>query len=142
MRKKTLFFYSQDAKHGPPIIQWSVGAGKKPIPDIQKKLASLGYKNTRILGIYDTKESEQEFINTLKEKQWDVITLGAYVNGFDQAAHYREEGIPADRGVILHWFNRILNVVHELAPKTKIVLVKSPQDLHDAIERVMNEEKR
>ncbi|CAF1319317.1 unnamed protein product [Adineta ricciae] len=95
-----------------------VGAGNKPVADAQKQLASLGYKQTKIFGIYNTKKSDQEFINALKEKQWDVVALGGYVNGFDQAPKYHEE-----------------------APNAKIVLLKGPQDLPDALERVVNQEK-
>ncbi|CAF1054360.1 unnamed protein product [Adineta ricciae] len=118
-----------------------VGAGNKPVADAQKQLASLGYKQTKIFGIYNTKKSDQEFINALKEKQWDIVALGGYVNGFDQASKYHEEGVSTDRAEILHWFNRILNLVHKLAPNAKIVLLKGPQDLPDALERVVNQEK-
>jgi hypothetical protein len=68
--------------------------------------------------------------------------VGSYVNGFDQAAHYQEEGVSTDRTDILFWFNRVLNLVHESAPKSKIVLLKSPQDLQDAIQRIMGAEQK
>ncbi|UJR16909.1 hypothetical protein I4U23_003807 [Adineta vaga] len=101
-----------------------------------------GYSNFKPLGLHNTKESDQEFINALKEKQWDVVAIGAYVNGFDQAAHYREKGVSEDRVDILHWFNRVLNLVHELAPKAKIVLLKGPLDFSEAIPRIMNGEQK
>lgn len=150
-----------------PSYDWKifgVGAGKKPVPEAQKKLAALGYKNMKLLGIYNTNESDQEVIAGLKEKQWDVVVIGSffiqhcwmsllhwpffsvvaggYVNGFDQDAKYHEKGIPTDRAEILLWFNRVLNLVQELAPKAKIVLVKSPQDVHDGIQRIMGAQQK
>jgi hypothetical protein len=35
------------------------------------------------------------------------------------------------------WFNRVLNIVHANAPRSKIVLVRGPEDLVPAIERVL-----
>ncbi|CAF1532439.1 unnamed protein product, partial [Adineta steineri] len=78
----------------------------------------------------------------LKEQQWDAISIGGYVNGFDQSALYHEKDVPTDRADILHWFNRLLNVIHQLAPKSKIILVKSPQDIHDGIQRIMVKEQK
>ncbi len=68
--------------------------------------------------------------------------VGSYVNGFDQAAHYHEKGVSTDRTEILLWFNRVLNLIHELAPKSKIILLKSPQDLFDAIQRILSVERK
>jgi hypothetical protein len=50
--------------------------------------------------------------------------------------------VSTDRTDILFWFNRVLNLVHESAPKSKIVLLKSPQDLQDAIQRIMGAEQK
>ncbi|CAF1180698.1 unnamed protein product [Didymodactylos carnosus] len=118
------------------------GAGNKPVPEARKSLAEKGYNNIKIFGIYNTKESDQELIAALKEKQWDVVAIGSYVNGFDQAAHYQEKGVSTDRTEILLWFNRVLNLVHELAPKSKIVLLKSPHDLFDGIQRILGVEQK
>ena len=67
-----------------------------------------------------------------------LCVAGGYVNGYDQDPKYHEKGISTDRAEILLWFNRALNLVHELAPKAKIILVKSPEDVHDAVQRIMN----
>ncbi|CAF0954585.1 unnamed protein product [Adineta steineri] len=119
-----------------------VGAGTKPIEKMQKTLTEKGYNNIKLLGLYNTKESDQKLLAALKEKQWDAVTIGSYVNGFDQAAHYQEEGVSTDRTDILLWFNRVLNLVHESAPKSKIVLLKGPHDFHDAIQRIMGAEEK
>ncbi|CAF0804829.1 unnamed protein product [Adineta steineri] len=108
--------------------EWKIlalGAGNKVVPEAQKSL-----------------ESDQKVIAALKEQQWDAISIGDYVNGFDQSVPYHVEDVPTDRADILHWFNRLLNVIHQLAPKSKIILVKSPQDIHDGIQRIMVKEQK
>ena len=35
------------------------------------------------------------------------------------------------------WFNRVLNIVHTNAPRSKIILVRGPEDIVPAIERVL-----
>jgi hypothetical protein len=54
-----------------------VGAGNKPVPKMQKVLKELGYDNMKIFGIYNTKESDQEFLKALKEKEWDAVCIGS-----------------------------------------------------------------
>ncbi len=68
------------------------------------------------------------------------LVIGGYINGFDRTSVTDNNNIPKDPGEILLWFNRVLNIIHELAPKSKIVLVKSPQDIHDGIQRIMGKE--
>ncbi|CAF0782318.1 unnamed protein product [Rotaria sp. Silwood1] len=110
--------------------------------EAQKSLIALGYKNSKLLGVYNTKESDQELITALKERQWDAISIGGYVNGYDQTVQFNDKNVPSDRLEILFWFNRVLNIIHELAPKSKIILVKSPQDIHDGIQRIMGVEQK
>ncbi len=55
---------------------------------------------------------------------------------------FEHKNVPTDRADILLWFNRVLNIIHELAPKSKIILVKSPQDIHDAVQRIMGAEQK
>ena len=38
---------------------------------------------------------------------------------------------------VLHWFNRLVNLIHEHAPKTKLIFVTTPDDLADSFERVL-----
>ena len=44
--------------------------------EAEKYLLKLGYKNAKLLGVYNTKESDEELIAALKEKQWDAISIG------------------------------------------------------------------
>ncbi|CAF4252918.1 unnamed protein product, partial [Adineta steineri] len=53
-----------------------VGAGTKPIEKMQKTLTEKGYNNIKLLGLYNTKESDQKLLAALKEKQWDAVTIG------------------------------------------------------------------
>ena len=54
----------------------ALGAGKKLPVEVEKALISFGYKNSKIIGVEDTKESDQELIDVLKEKEWDAISIG------------------------------------------------------------------
>ena len=58
---------------------WKVlclGAGKTTAGRAQEALNAAGYKNVKVVGIYDTKESDQELVHTLKSQQWDAIAIG------------------------------------------------------------------
>lgn len=62
-----------------PSKNWkvlTVGAGKLIAGQAQKSLLAAGYKNVKVLGIHNTKESDQEFAAALKEQQWDAIAFG------------------------------------------------------------------
>jgi hypothetical protein len=54
---------------------------------------------------------------------------GAGINGFN-------DDVPKEV-TTLHWFNRLVNLVHEHAPKAKVVFVTGPNDLVDSLERVL-----
>lgn len=57
------------------------------------------------------------------------VFLGGGLNGYDDA-------IPREVST-LHWMNRIINLVHEHAPKAKFIFVADPQDLVNGFERVL-----
>ncbi len=59
----------------------------------------------------------------------EYISIGGALNGFDDA--YPKEI------TTLHWFNRVVNLVHEHAPKAKVIFVSSPEDIEDSIQRVL-----
>jgi hypothetical protein len=63
--------------------------------------------------------------------KWYIdILQGGAINGFDNDAFPKEI-------TTLHWFNRIVNLVHEHAPKAKFIFVSGPTDLADSFERVL-----
>jgi L-alanine-DL-glutamate epimerase-like enolase superfamily enzyme len=55
-----------------------IGASKKMAAEAQKSLTALGYKNSKVLGVCNTAESDQEVITALKERQWDAISIGMF----------------------------------------------------------------
>ncbi len=57
------------------------------------------------------------------------IFLGGGLTGYDDA-------FPREV-TTLHWFNRIVNLVHEYAPKAKFIFVTGPHELIDSFERVL-----
>ncbi|UJR18997.1 hypothetical protein I4U23_022127 [Adineta vaga] len=137
------FIINRAASSAAASYEWKVlaiGAGSKGADEAQKSLAGLGYKNAKLMGVGNSQESDQKIIAALKEKQWDAVAIGGYVNGYDQSRKYQEKDVSTDREEILLWFNRVLNIIHELAPKSKIILLKSPQDVHDGIQRIMGAE--
>ena len=54
----------------------AIGATKNMAEGAERSLKALGYKNSKLLGVYNTEESDQELITALKEKKWDAISIG------------------------------------------------------------------
>ena len=54
----------------------AIGATKGMAGEADKYLKKLGYKNAKLLGVYNTRESDEELIAALKEQQWDAISIG------------------------------------------------------------------
>jgi hypothetical protein len=62
--------------------------------------------------------------------EWYInILSGGGINGFD-------DNFPKEV-TTLHWFNRLVNLVHEHAPKAKLIFVTCPEDMVDSFERVL-----
>ena len=69
----------RSASSSTPSKKWkvlTVGAGKLMAGRAQESLLAAGYKNVKVLGIENTKESDQEFVAALKEQQWDAVAFG------------------------------------------------------------------
>ena len=62
--------------------------------------------------------------------EYDGVVIGGYINGQDAV------NFPATEETTV-WFNRVLNIIHANAPKSKIILVRGPEDVVPAIERVL-----
>ncbi len=122
-----------------------MGRGKETAAKAEKYLHELGYSNTKIIGVENDKATDDHLIELLKGNDWDAISigmqwdyffrwyvdtlLGGGLNGFD-------DDFPKEI-TTLHWFNRVVNIVHEHAPKAKFIFVSSPDDIMDSIERVL-----
>lgn len=85
----------------------------------REKLRSLGYDPDMYL--IDTGVLEQESLATLlKQKQFDGIIVGAGIR------------LPPSNFIL---FEKIINTVHEFAPKAKIIFNTNPADTAEAISR-------
>jgi len=73
---------------------------------------------------------DARLVSELERAQYDGVAIGGYINGQDAV------NFPATAETTV-WFNRILNIVHAHAPSSKIILVRGPEDVVPAIERVL-----
>jgi hypothetical protein len=111
---------------------WRIlGFGKHPeIADaVQKKISSLGFQAT-IFVLTNDEAGDARLVAELKEAEYDGVAIGGYINGQDAV------NFPATEETTI-WFNRVLNIVHANAPNSKIILVRSPEDVVPAIQRVL-----
>ena len=111
---------------------WRIlGFGRHPdvAAAIQAKLRSLGFQATNFVLTNDD-AGDAGLVAELKRAEYDGVAIGGYINGQDAV------NFPATEGTTV-WFNRILNIVHAGAPRSKIILVRGPEDAVTAIERVL-----
>lgn len=73
---------------------------------------------------------DARLVAELKRAEYGGVAIGGYINGQDAV------NFPATEETTV-WFNRILNIVHANAPKSKIILVRGPEDVVPAIEQVL-----
>ena len=73
---------------------------------------------------------DARLVAELKRAEYDGVAIGGYINGQDAVKFPATEETTA-------WFNRVLNIVHANAPSSKIILVRGPEDVVPAIERVL-----
>src|SRR5512139_2342242 len=111
---------------------WRIlGFGKHPeiAAAVQEKLCSLGFQAT-IFVLTNDETGDARLVSELKRAEYDGVAIGGYINGQDAV------NFPATEETTV-WFNRILNIIHAKAPSTKIILVRGPEDVVPAIERVL-----
>jgi len=111
---------------------WRIlGFGKHPeiAAAIQEKLCSLGFQATNF-ALANDEAGDAQLVAKLKQAEYDGVVIGGYINGQDAVNFPATEETTA-------WFNRILNIVHANAPRSKIILVRGPEDIVPAIERVL-----
>jgi hypothetical protein len=114
------------------LTGWRIlGFGKHPeiAAAIQEKLRALGFQATNFVLTNDDAGDEQ-LIAELKRAEYDGVAIGGYINGQDAV------NFPATEETTI-WFNRVLNLIHANAPRSKIILVRAPEDIVPAIERVL-----
>ena len=111
---------------------WRIlGFGKHPeiAAAVQEKLRSLGFRARNIVLTNDD-AGDAQLVAELKRAEFDGVAIGGYINGQDAVNFPATDETTA-------WFNRVLNIVHANAPKSKIILVRGPEDVVPAIERVL-----
>ena len=111
---------------------WRIlGFGKHPeiAAAVQEKLRSLGFQVTTFV-LTNDEVGEARLVSELKRAEYDGVAIGGYINGQDAV------NFPATEETTV-WFNRVLNIIHANAPSTKIILVRGPEDVVPAIERVL-----
>ncbi len=121
----------------PPVssthpIGWRIlGFGKHPeiAAAAQEKLRSLGFEATTFV-LTDDETGDARLISELQRAEYDGVAIGGYINGQDAVNFPATEETTA-------WFNRVLNIVHANAPDSKIILVRGPEEVVSAIERVL-----
>ncbi len=113
-------------------VGWRIlGFGKHPeiAAAIQEKLRSLGFRATNFV-LTNDEAGDARLVSELKRAEYDGVAIGGYINGQDPV------NFPATQETTI-WFNRILNIIHANAPSSKIILVRGPEDVVPAIERVL-----
>ncbi|CAF0876357.1 unnamed protein product [Rotaria sordida] len=95
----------------------------------EEYLHEMGYKNAQVIAIENDKTNDDKLIELLKRNDWDGVSIGGGINGFD-------DKFPKEV-TTLHWFNRLVNLVHEHAPNAKLIFVTGPDDIIDSYERVL-----
>ncbi|CAF1197328.1 unnamed protein product [Rotaria sordida] len=108
-----------------------LGRGVSTAKQAEENLKALGYKNIKIDGSLENNAGgDEKLIALLKENDWDAVSLGGGLTGYDE--HFQREV------ATLHWFNRIVNIIHEHAPKAKFIFVDKPASLVEGIHRVLD----
>lgn len=111
---------------------WRIlGFGRHPeiAAAVQAQLRSLGFQATTFVLTNDG-AGDARLVAELKRAEYDGVAIGGYINGQDAV------NFPATVDTTA-WFNRVLNIVHANAPRSKIILVRGPEDALTAIERVL-----
>ena len=111
---------------------WRIlGFGKHPeiAPPFEKKLRSFGFQAINF-ALTNDDAGDARLVSELKRAEYDGVAIGGYINGQDAV------NFPATEETAV-WFNRVLNIVHANASRSKIILVRGPEDIVPAIERVL-----
>ena len=111
---------------------WRIlGFGKHPeiAAAVQEKLRSLGFQATTF-ALTNDEAGDAHLVAELERAEYDGVAIGGYINGQDAV------NFPSTEETTV-WFNRILNIIHANAPRSKIILVRGPEDVVPAIERVL-----
>src|SRR5512140_3115532 len=85
---------------------------------VQAKLRSCGFEATNFV-LTNDEAGDARLLAELRRAEYDGVAIGGYINGQDAV------NFPATQETTA-WFNRILNIVHANAPRSKIILERGP----------------
>ncbi len=111
---------------------WRIlGFGKHPeiAAAAQEKLRSLGFQATNFV-LTNDEAGDKRLVAELVQAEYDGVAIDGYINGQDAV------NFPATEETTI-WFNRVLNIIHANAPRSKVILVRGPEDIVPAIDRVL-----
>lgn len=94
---------------------------------IDERLRSTGCQATRFV-LTNDKAGDVRLTLELTHSEYDSVAIGGYINGRDAV------NFPATEEVT-SLFNRVINIVHTNAPRSKIILESGPEDIVPVIER-------
>jgi hypothetical protein len=107
-----------------------LGIGKRAenAAAMQGLLRAAGYDATNF-AITDDAEGDALLVAELQSGGYEAVTIGSFING----QHAELAATPQTTA----WFNRILNLIAEHAPGTKVVLVRKPSEVVEAVHAVL-----
>ena len=114
---------------------WRIlGFGKHPeiAAATQEKLRSLGFQ-AKNFALTNDEAWDARLTAELNQAEYDGVAIGGYINGQDAV------NFPATEETTV-WFNRVLNIIHANAHGSKIILVRGPEDIAPATERVLGKD--
>jgi len=95
---------------------------------MQEQLRAAGYEATNF-AITDDAEGDALLVSELQTGGYDAVTIGSFITG-------QHAELPATPQTTA-WFNRILNLIAEHAPGTRVVLVRKPSEVVQTVHAVL-----
>jgi hypothetical protein len=107
-----------------------LGVGKRAenAAAMQELLRGAGHE-AQNFAISDDATGDALLVAQLRAGPWDVVTIGSFING-------QHAELPASEQTTA-WFNRILNLIAEHAPGTRVALIRKPSDVVATVESVL-----
>jgi hypothetical protein len=115
---------TQETPTGPRVLGF--GKDDNVAAAVEENLRAEGMRATSFT-LTDDAAGDQRLVEHLDDGSWDAVVIGGFISG--QSPH----APPTPQTTV--WFNRVLNLIHERAPSTKLVLVTGPSDVLPAIRR-------